>query len=397
MIMRINTTIHTTKLRASKIVCILICATILIAIPTQISQTVSADPYDDRINALQQQIDSYNSQATQLRTQADTLQSAITLLQTQAADIQAQINISQEKYNKLAAQISDTEQKIQDNRNALGQTIASMYVDDNITPLEMLASSKNISDFLDKQEYRSSIRNQLASTIDKIKILKTQLVQQQNDIQLVLDKQKAQKNSLIATQNQQQSLLEQTQGQEAAYRTLISQAKSQMAADTAARQAYYQSQLKNGNGSSGVSGDFYYSNFSGNQGCSGGYPYCGPQDSMIDPWALYNRECVSYVAWALTNRFHKYVGSFNGQGNAYEWVDSAPNFSGAVRVYDPQPGDAVITPSKPGFSPLGHAMIVESVSGNTIHISQYNFYGTGEYSTMDIKNSGITLLRFPDN
>ena len=365
-------------------------------IPTQIAQRVLADPYDDRINALQQQIDNYNNQATQLRAQTETLQSAIALLQTQAADIQIQIDISQEKYNKLAEQISTTEQKIKDNQDALGLTIASMYVEDNITTLEMLASSKNISDFLDKQEYRSSVRDQLTSTINEVKILKAQLTQQKDEIQLVLDRQKIQKNSLIATQSQQQSLLEQTQGQEAAYQSLILQAKTQMNADTAARQAYYQSQLKSGNGSSGISGDFYYSNFSGNQGCGGDYPYCGPQDSMVDPWALYNRECVSYVAWALANRFHKYVGSFNGQGNAYEWIDSAPSFSGAVRVYDPQPGDAVITPSKPGFSPLGHAMIVESVSGNTIHVSQYNFYGTGEYSTMDIKNSGITLLRFPN-
>jgi surface antigen len=103
---------------------------------------------------------------------------------------------------------------------------------------------------------------------------------------------------------------------------------------------------------------------------------------------------VSYVAWALEQRFGKYVANFNGQGNAMDWPSSAPRFSGAYRVYSPQPGDAVILPASGNFAPIGHAMIVESVSGNTMHVSQFNFYGTGEYSTMDVQNSGVVLLRF---
>ena len=385
------------RTRLTKLVLIVAIGAILISPLIQTVQKASADQYDDQINALQQQIDSYNTQASQLRAQANTLQSEIAVLQAQATSIQAQIDISQAKYNQLLAQITATEQKIKANQDALGTTIANMYVDDKVTPIEMLASSKNISEFLDKQEYRASVRDQLTSIIGKIKDLKAQLNKQKDKVKAVLDKQTAQKANLVATQNQQQDLLTQTQGQEAAYQGLISQAKAQMAADTAARQAYYQSLVRGGgNGSSGVSGDFHYSNWSGNQGCSGGYPYCGPQDSGIDPWGLYNRECVSYVAWALSARFGKYVGNFSGSGNAYEWVWSAPRFSGAVRVYDPQPGDAVILPASPSFSPLGHAMIVESVSGSTIHVSQYNFYGTGEYSTMDIQNSGIVLLRFPN-
>jgi surface antigen len=117
---------------------------------------------------------------------------------------------------------------------------------------------------------------------------------------------------------------------------------------------------------------------------------------MVDPWQLYNRECVSYAAWALENRFGKYVGGFNGQGNAEEWVYSAPRFSGAYRVYSPQPGDAVVLPAS-SFAPVGHLMIVESVGDDGwVHISQYNMYGTGQYSTMDIKTSGVVFLRFQD-
>ncbi len=177
---------------------------------------------------------------------------------------------------------------------------------------------------------------------------------------------------------------------------------------SAQQRAYYQSLLSSaGGGRAGVVGSFQYTNWSGNRGCSGGYAYCGAQDTYSDPWGLFNRECVSYVAWALANRFNKYVGNFSGEGNAWEWaeahekpdrtwnpVGSAISYSGATRVYTPQPGDVVILPQSGSFAPIGHAMIVDSVDGEWMHVSQYNFYGTGEYSTMDVKNSGVALLRF---
>src|SRR3989344_3778416 len=115
---------------------------------------------------------------------------------------------------------------------------------------------------------------------------------------------------------------------------------------------------------------------------------------MVDPWNLYNRECVSYVAWALEKRFNKKVNPFRGDGNATDWPVSAVTWSGAMRVYSPQRGDVVVLPASGSFAPIGHVMIVESVSGNTMFVNQYNFYGTGQYSPMNVQNSGVVLLRF---
>lgn len=371
-----------------------------LAAPIQLGSRVFADRYDDQINAIQAQINAYNAQAKVLAGQVATLQGAVDQLQNQVNAIQAQIDLSQAQYEKLVSEIADTEKKIKDNQDALGETIANLYVDQAVSPLELIASSKNISDFLDKQEYRNSIRDQLTATIGEIKDLKTTLEKQKVDVQAVLAKQTAERTSLDATKAQQQSLLDQTKGQEAAYQQLIaaSQQKLNDAAD--AQRAYYQSLINSGhNASSGVSGSFQWKNLTpsnGAGGCAGGYPYCQAQDTVVDPWQLYNRECVSYVAWALSEQYNRYVGGFHGQGNAQDWPYSAPAYSGAVRVYNPQAGDAVILPGGTGFAPIGHAMIVDSVSSDGwIHVSQFNFFGTGQYSTMDIRNSGIILLRFP--
>jgi peptidoglycan hydrolase CwlO-like protein len=394
--MRIRSTTTTRmSVRASRGLLVVTAAVMAIAVPLAYVSRAYADQYDNQLNALQSQASQFQSQADQLRSQGDTLQNKLNQINNQKAGIETQISISQTKHDQLVAQIADNQKKMESAQSALGDMLASLYVDGKISALEMLASSQNIGDYVDKQEYRSSVRDQLNQSIDTIKKLKQQLENDKKALDKVLADLTVQQNQLAAAEAEQQSLVDQTRGEEAAYQQLVNSTRSQMSDVAAQQRAYYQSLLKRGGGGdSGVVGSFQYSNWSGNMGCSGGYAYCGAQDSYADPWGLYNRECVSYVAWALSARFHKYVGNFNGGGNAMNWPSTAPAYSGAVRVYSPQPGDAVILPATPGFSPIGHAMIVESVSGDTIHVSQYNFYGTGEYSTMDIKNSGIILLRF---
>ena len=376
----------------------LVASTVLMvaAAPLAVVQSVHADNFDDKMAALQKQIDGYRGAANQLSKKINSLNARLGVLTNQRRELEAELHLTQVKYDQLTSRIKQTQEKIVSTQNALGTILANMYVDGQTTPLEMLASSDNISDYVDQQSYQASMSDQLKSTIGEVKALKVKLQQQKEEVTKTLNRQKAQKNALVAKVAEQDSLIAQTKGRESAYHTMVAKSQQQLQNVASQQQAYYQSLLNSGsNGSSGVVGAFSYSGWSGNMGCSGGYPYCGPQDSYSDPWGLYNRECVSYVAWALSNRFGKYVGNFNGQGNAYQWPSSAPAYSGAVRVYNPQPGDAVILPADGGFAPVGHAMIVESVNGGSVHVSQYNFYGSGQYSTMNIGTGGVVFLRFP--
>lgn len=368
----------------------------VLSMPVAMFQNVSADRWDDQINSLKAQANQYQMQANQLRTQADTLQNKLDQINAQIAALQANIIANQAKYEKLQASIAANQQKLKNTQDALGEMLANLYVDDNVSSIELLASSSNISDFVDKQEYRTSVRDQLNLTINEVKKIKAQLEKDSKAVENVLAELKLQNDQLSAQQADQQKLVDETRGEEAAYQQLVSNARSQMSSIQAQQQAYYASLVSRGGGGSGVIGSFQYWGWSGNRGCGGdGYPYCGVQDSYADPWNLYNRECVSYVAWALQNRFGKSVGAFHGDGNAYQWPYSAPNWSGAYRVGSPQAGDAVILPALAGFAPIGHAMIVESVNGDDIFVSQYNMYGNGQYSTMHIKPSGVIFLRFP--
>jgi peptidoglycan hydrolase CwlO-like protein len=373
---------------------VLLAFILMVSAPIAYVQSALADQWDNQIRALQAQANEYQAQANQLRANGDTLQNKLNEINAQLAALQAQIATNQAKNDQLQADIAANQKKLLDAQDVLGDMLANLYVDDKVSALELIASAKNIGDFVDKQEYRSSVRDQLNKTITDVRKIKKQLETDKAAVEKILADLKAQNDQVAAVQAEQQSLVNQTRGEEAAYQQLVSSAKNSMLDIQAQQQAYYAS--LGGGGNAGVVGSFQYWGWSGNQGCGGGgYPLCGGQDTYVDQWNLYNRECVSYVAWALENRFGKNVNAFHGDGNAMDWPSSAPRWSNAYRVGAPQRGDAVILPASGGFAPIGHAMIVESVSGDNVFVSQYNMYGNGQYSTMYIKTSGVIFLRFP--
>lgn len=385
----------------------IVAAAVVVGITTTLaplSRPAAADKWDDQMNALRVQMNQFQAQADALNAQANTLQAELDQITGQKNAIIAQIDISQKQLDSLQAQIEETTQKIADNRDALGKIIADMYVDDSISPIEMLASANNIGDYIDKQEYRESIQDNLTRTIDEINALKKRLEDSKKEVEVVIEQQKGQRAELASKEAEQQLIVDKTRGDEAAYQSLVNDAQAQMASAAEQQRAYYDSLRAQSGGvfTSGVIGTLVITQFNGNQGrYGGGYPYGNApypcwNGGCVDPWQLYYRECVSYAAWRIANVYGRSVKPFAGSGMAYQWEWAGPRYSGAYAVSNPQPGDAVVAPIGPGM-PVGHLMVVEGVTGDNVLVSQYNFGSTGEYSTMTISKSrsNVIYLRFP--
>jgi len=340
--------------------------------PFQSVQPVLADKYDDQINALQQDINKFNAQAAALKAQANSYQSAVGQLQAEAGVIQAQIELSQTRFDQLTAQIADTEKKITENRNALGITIANLYVDEKISPLEMLASSKNISDYLDKQEYRNSVRDELTSTIKEIKDLQTQLTQQKTDVERALGDQTNSRNALVAKQNEQQDLLNQTQGQEAAFQQLIGVNRQKQADLQAQQQIAIAAAISSSGGAtllqSGAAADYPW----GPANCQmvGSYSSGGSNGSGGDGYGYGCRQCVSYTSWRVARETGYYPVNWGDATN----VPSSARASGYRTGFSPAVGSLAVIHGNPG-----HVAWVDAVNGDgTLIVSQYNYnYGAG--------------------
>lgn len=372
---------------------IVACAVLMaIATPIAIGRTAFAN-YDAQINAAQQEANQNSAQAAEVGRMADTLQAELSALEAQKAAIQAQIKDSETRRDKYAGDIKTSEAKITENKSALGATITDMYVDSDTSALEMIASSKTIGDFVDKQAQQTSIQNKLDDTIDKIDALKKELEKQKQGVERELLNQEAQRKQLAEKEAEKAKLVAETRGQEDAYRQKANsknaeveklratQAEENRRAAAAAAAAAAQSGGGNWSGSipAGTAG-------------GGGYPGAwanAPLDAFVDPWGLYTRECVSYTAWkvASTGRF---VPHFGGAGNAKQWPSTVARY-GIQSGSAPRAGSVAMWPI--GY--YGHVMYVESVNADgTITVSDYNLEWDGLYRIYTRSAAGLTYIYF---
>lgn len=362
------------------------------------SRMVRADQYDEQIRNLQNQNAANRNQVVQLAAQAETYQQAIDQLQAQINQLQEQINANQAKSADLQRQITEAEAELAKQRKILGESIRTMYLEGQITTLEMLASSKDLSDFVDKQQYRSTVQNKIKSTVDKINALKVQLKNQKQQVEDLLKEQQALQGQVAADRDKQAQMLAYTEGQKRSFESQIRQNNQQISGLRAQQAAFYARITGGGTRNFGSAGAFQFRALSGQQYCGGGYSYCwaGHDQYVNDTWGLgLARECVHYAADRAARGLNlaPYLGKYYGAGNATNWTD---NLSGAYRVdRSPEVGSVAIAKAQDLGNSYGHAMYVEYVLGDGwVGVSQMNWDGRGSYSTMEIKASGVWFVHF---
>ncbi len=360
----------------------------------QFGSAVFARDYDAEINTNNQQMQRYQQEAERLGAVAATLQDAVNQLNGQISAIQSSIDVSQKKHDDLVAEMARNETLIQRNRKALGNILAEMHIDDQVSPLEMLASSKSIGDFIDKQEQRATLRTSLNDKNKEIKRLQKKLEENKKDVENILQTQQAQREQLANKQAEQQKLLSDTKNDENTYQQLVGEKRSRIEQIRAEQAEANRRALQPSGGGGAV-------NIPAGTPGGGGYPgyWAGaPLDAYVDPWGLYTRECVSYVAWKIASTKdpnwqqnpNRYVPYFAGAGNANQWPSTAARH-GISSGSTPKVGSAAVM----DIGYYGHVMYVEAVNGDgTITVSDYNFDWDGLYRYYTRSASGLTYVYF---
>ncbi len=362
---------------------ITIAAVLVLAVVATVK--VRADQFDQQISQLQQQNDQTKSTINQLQSQASSYQDAINKLQTQINSLQADINNNLARQAQLKQQITDAEIELDKQKVVLGDSIREMYTQGQISNLELLASSQNLSDFVDQQVYQGAVQDQIKQTLDNITALKLKLQDEKNQVEQLLKDQQTQQLQLGGAQQQQSQLLAYNQGQQSAYNQQISDNQAKIVALRVQQFAANNRLLGSGNVSVISSGS-----------CGGSYPgdAAGPYghwgcnyslDQGVDNWGMYNRECVSYTAWKVFKAYG-YMPYWGGSGNANQWPSDADAYH-IPRGNTPKVGSVAIGTNPNYFGSLGHSMWVEAISGNNILVSQFNFGSPGQYSQMWISSS----------
>ncbi|HET7630452.1 MAG TPA: CHAP domain-containing protein, partial [Candidatus Saccharimonadales bacterium] len=302
----------------------------------------------------------------------------------------------------LKQQIIKKQQEIERQRVVLGDVLRSMYVDGQMSTIEMLATSDTLDDYVDKEEYRNSVQSKIQDALTQIAALQRQLQVQKQKVDELLHTQRAQREELSTSKTRLASLLSYNQAQQAGFAAQISKNKKEIS------QLRRQQAIENARFFASAGGTLVRGS-----ACGGTYPtrWCGrAQDSVLDSWGMLNRECVSYTAWKVAEAgAHmpywggRYGGGYLG-GNASAWPHNARQ--DGFRVDSDPRGDVVVAirgDKDAGYSGYGHAMFVESVNGDgTINISQYNANATGPNYDNDgryseryrMSPSGLVFIHF---
>lgn len=348
-----------------------------------------ADQFDQQINQLKAENAQKQQVVETLQVEAVSLQDTISKLQTQIDGLLAQIAANRAKNDDLQRQITEAEIELAKQKKLLGENIKAMYLEGDISTIEMLASSKDLSDFIDKQQYRDSVKDKIKQTLDKITALKAQLKAQKEEIERLLREQEALQQQIALQKAEQDRLLGLNQSQQATVNKEIKDNQSRIA-DLKRQQVLENIRLFGAGTQPGVPG-------------GGGYPWgnaycvhtgqvggdCYNYDwyfngSPWDAWGYSFRNCTSWVAYKLAMDGKT---GFTYLGNAKQWPGGAAARGFSVTYGSgARAGDAAVNPN--GY--YGHVMYVEAVlSDGRVVISDYNRLGDGLYRGPEGNNSGV--------
>jgi len=356
----------------------LLAASVVVVSSIMMPTIVRADQFQSQIDALELQKNSNAQNSQGLAATASTIQGEINALAQQIASIQSQIDTNTSRQQDLTNQIDAAQKRVEEQKGLLSANIRSMYIEGDISPLEMIASSKNLGDFVDKQEYRDRIKDSISSTMDEIERLKKQLDGQKKEITKIINEQKSLRGTLTIKNQEAGTKLASVNQDKAGFDAQIA-SQSQQITELRAQQRAANARL----GGNAVPGD----------PSKGGYPAKwanAPQDSMVDSWGMYNRECVSYTAWKV-HQSGRNMPHWGGHGNANQWPGNAR--AANIPVDDkPRLGDVAV--SMNGY--YGHVMYVEGYNEDRsqVWVSQYNYSVRGEYSEMWIASKGLQFIHF---
>ncbi len=353
-----------------------------------VSTWVSTSVYANRLEQIQQ-IKNENAvkseQRDQLGAQASSYEDQVNKLQIQIVAIQNQIVILENQKIEKEQAIVKAEAELASQKKLLGENIKTMYIEGKITTLEMLFTSNDLSDFVDKQEYRDVVKSKIKGTVDQITLLKNELKDQKVQLELLISDQQRLQTEANTQSGEVQRLLALTQAEKNAVNSQIKENSariSQLEAEQAAENARRFKGVTIVAGNNG--NDTYPSKWRD-----------APMNAYVDTWGMFSRQCVSYTAWKVYES-GRYMPNWGGYGNANQWDENAANAASRARGItidnNPRPGDVAVS----NAGPYGHVMYVESVNGNgTINISQYNYGYNGTYSeAYNMPTNGLVFIHF---
>lgn len=221
---QISTTIKKLFLRPT----VLVALGAMVFIGALAAPHVSAN-YQERINQINEQIRANEAEIKRLQDQEASLSSALAIIQAEKGALQMEIDKNEARRQQLEAEITKNEAILTKQKAIVARTMARIYADGNVEPIQVLAGANSIGEYVSQQEVRSSIRNQMKTAVDKITQLRNKLASQKKEVEGVIAAQVNQREQIVVKENEQSRLIAQTQGMEANFQGVVDGLRAQEA------------------------------------------------------------------------------------------------------------------------------------------------------------------------
>lgn len=204
-----------------------------------------------------------------LAAKADTLANRLRAINVEVDQINIKIRSTQVEIKKLKLALAKAKKELLRQKGLLAENLRTLYIEGNITTLDLILASKEFADFIAQQEYLTSLKNSVQSSTNQVQKLTEKITANKKQRQKVLSQQETAKQALVYKQREQQKLLYDTKQSESVYQARQNSiAKKRKAAEDALND--YLASLVGGNVNLGPIKEGEYIGSLGNSGYSTG-------------------------------------------------------------------------------------------------------------------------------
>ena len=329
--------------------------TLIIALTVKTS-AYNCKPGDTACESAKANMQQNKSEAYEYTKKAESVGEAIKQLDYEIAALNAEIAESETKLANLNTEIEKTEKRLAENQAGLAEMLIDMHFSSDSEPITILAGSKSISDYAEKQAREDVAKQEIAAASERVKQLKIDLNNQKTEAEIALKSSEDKRALVVSKQSSQRTLQDQY---------------SKSADDASALASYWEEQVK-------AMAWTPPSNSTGNGtrswGANNSYPYrynCPGDNVRYSAYGGAVCQCTSYASYKAYERWG--INNTWG-GHAYNYVNAVGYTvpSTGVRTYvDKNPAAGTIAIQLGGA--YGHVMWVESVNADgSINVTEYN-------------------------
>lgn len=286
---------------------------------------------------------------------ATLLAAEIETLEKEIAEIETHIAENQKVAETLAGEIAETSKKLLGQQEALAKLLVDIHFEEKADTISILAGSKNLSDFSEKQARAEAVKAQISLSANAVKKTKEELENKKAQVDQIIADAEAQSAQIAANRAKQESMKAQYEEDAETFDEKARAAQKIMAEEIAKEIA-----KNNATGRVVASG-------------TNSYPYQNrcPQENWYFTGRFYYGyggyicECTSYAGYKAYEYYGVQISSW---GNAKYWGNSALAHG---YTYDSTPEAHTIGFSTAGV--YGHVVWIETVnSDGTVDLSEYN-------------------------